>query len=199
MTMIAITNLKGGTGKTTSSILLAEALHRVGKRVVVMDADPQASASIWAADAAEDGAGLNFDVQPANVQSIKTGVTDPEVIAIVDCPPVMPQIIEAAINAADHVIIPVSPSGIEVSRMWDTIDVAEEKNKNFGVLLTSVVQNTKTLQEVIDALGVENIPVYATRIPQRQDIKRLWGTNCQGNLHGYQYLAEELIGINTAV
>jgi len=111
----------------------------------------------------------------------------------------MPQIIEAAINAADHVIIPVSPSGIEVSRMWDTIDVAEEKNKNFGVLLTSVVQNTKTLQEVIDALGVENIPVYATRIPQRQDIKRLWGTNCQGNLHGYQYLAEELIGINTAV
>jgi virC1 protein len=197
--MIAITNLKGGTGKTTSSILLAEALHRVGKRVVVMDADPQASASIWAADAAEDGAGLNFDVQPANVQSIKTGVTDPEVIAIVDCPPVMPQIIEAAINAADHVIIPVSPSGIEVSRMWDTIDVAEEKNKNFGVLLTSVVQNTKTLQEVIDALGVENIPVYATRIPQRQDIKRLWGTNCQGNLHGYQYLAEELIGINTAV
>jgi len=199
MTMIAITNLKGGTGKTTSSILLAEALHRVGKRVVVMDADPQASASIWAADAAEDGAGLNFDVQPANVQSIKTGVTDPEVIVIVDCPPVMPQIIEAAINAADHVIIPVSPSGIEVSRMWDTIDVAEEKNKNFGVLLTSVVQNTKTLQEVIDALGVENIPVYATRIPQRQDIKRLWGTNCQGNLHGYQYLAEELIGINTAV
>ena len=199
MTMIAITNLKGGTGKTTSSILLAEALHRVGKRVVVMDADPQASASIWAADAAEDGAGLNFDVQPANVQSIKTGVTDPEVIAIVDCPPVMPQIIEAAINAADHVIIPVSPSGIEVSRMWDTIDVAEEKNKNFGVLLTSVVQNTKTLQEGIDALGVENIPVYATRIPQRQDIKRLWGTNCQGNLHGYQYLAEELIGINTAV
>jgi virC1 protein len=197
--MIAITNLKGGTGKTTSSILLAEALHRVGKRVVVMDADPQASASIWAADAAEDGAGLNFDVQPANVQSIKTGVTDPEVIVIVDCPPVMPQIIEAAINAADHVIIPVSPSGIEVSRMWDTIDVAEEKNKNFGVLLTSVVQNTKTLQEVIDALGVENIPVYATRIPQRQDIKRLWGTNCQGNLHGYQYLAEELIGINTAV
>lgn len=196
MPMIAITNLKGGTGKTTSSILLAEALYRLGQKVIVFDADPQASASIWAASAAQEETGpLHFDVVPANVQSIKTGVADRDTVVIVDCPPGMPTVIEAAINAADVILIPVSPSGIEVSRMWDTIEVAQAKGKDFGVLLTSVMLNTKTLNEILDALNDEDIPVYKTRIPQRQDIKRLWGTDCAGNLHGYQYLAEEIIVI----
>ena len=110
----------------------------------------------------------------------------------------MPTVIEAAINAADVILIPVSPSGIEVSRMWDTIEVAQEKNKDFGVLLTSVVLNTKTLQEVLDALNEEEIPMYTTRIPQRQDIKRLWGTTCEGQLHGYQYLAQEILELGAA-
>lgn len=196
MPMIAITNLKGGTGKTTSSILLAEALYRLGQKVIVFDADPQASASIWAASAAQEETGpLHFDVVPANVQSIKAGVSDRDTVVIVDCPPGMPTVIEAAINAADVILIPVSPSGIEVSRMWDTIEVAQAKGKDFGVLLTSVMLNTKTLNEILDALNDEDIPVYKTRIPQRQDIKRLWGTNCEGQLHGYQYLAEEIIVI----
>lgn len=199
MPMIAITNLKGGTGKTTSSMLLAEAFYRLGQKVIVFDADPQASASIWAADAAqEEAAPLHFDVLPANVQSIKAGRSDRDAVVIVDCPPGMPTVIEAAINAADVILIPVSPSGIEVSRMWDTIEVAQAKNKEFGVLLTSVMLNTKTLQEVLAALDDEEIPVYKTKIPQRQDIKRLWGTNCEGQLHGYQYLAEEILGIDTA-
>mgnify|MGYP002754158123 FL=1 len=198
MPMIAITNLKGGTGKTTSSILLAEALYRLGQKVIVFDADPQASASIWAADAQEGAGPLHFDVVPANVQSIKAGVADRDTVVIVDCPPGMPTVIEAAINAADVILIPVSPSGIEVSRMWDTIEVAQAKGKDFGGLLTSVMLNTKTLNEILNALNDEDIPVYKTRIPQRQDIKRLWGTDCAGNLHGYQYLAEEIIVIPSA-
>ena len=53
MTTIAITNLKGGTAKTTSSILLAEGLRRLGHTPLILDADPQASASEWADTALE--------------------------------------------------------------------------------------------------------------------------------------------------
>ena len=51
MKTIAILNQKGGSGKTTISINMAEALRRQGKNVVLVDSDPQGSARDWSAAA----------------------------------------------------------------------------------------------------------------------------------------------------
>ena len=46
MRSIAWLSEKGGTGKTTSAVNTAVALAKLGKRVLVVDADPQANATL---------------------------------------------------------------------------------------------------------------------------------------------------------
>jgi len=60
MRTIAVTNQKGGSGKTTTAVNLAAALGEMGKRILVVDLDPQASATSWLGTT-PDGRGL-YDV-----------------------------------------------------------------------------------------------------------------------------------------
>jgi chromosome partitioning protein len=62
MRTIAVMNQKGGVGKTTSAVNLSAALADSGKRVVLVDLDPQAHASLHLGTSLRDGEQSVYDV-----------------------------------------------------------------------------------------------------------------------------------------
>ena len=63
MYVIAFANPKGGSGKTTSAILLAEQIALSGGRVTILDLDPNANILLWAQSREEQGRVIPFTVQ----------------------------------------------------------------------------------------------------------------------------------------
>lgn len=83
MPIIAVSNQKGGVGKTTSTLNLGAALMEMGKRVLLVDLDPQGSLTVAAGILDVDDVKLSIgDVLIARAQGTPVSVTD----AIVQSP-----------------------------------------------------------------------------------------------------------------
>ena len=185
--IIAVVNTKGGVAKTTTSILLAHALSAHGS-VELRDADPQGSATEWAERAKDAGTPLPFDVVIANQRSLGWPARSDWVV--IDTPPGHAQIIDAAIAAADFVIIPSTPTGLDIDRMWATLEIAQ--HTPHAVLLTRVGTGTNTLAAAVALLDEEKVPRFETLIPRREAIAASFGA-IPHDLHGYENVAAELM------
>lgn len=177
--VITVFNQKGGCGKTTVSVQLAGTLGRRRARVLLIDLDPQGSATHWVRQAKDDAP------FPANVvglaamrdkvhREIKAHLEDYDFI-IADCPPAAESpVASSALLVSDLGIMPVVPTPLDV---WATDDKARALIANVSelnttlkvVLLPNRVHATTSLaKSTVELIREDDVlPVMKTQLGSR--------------------------------
>jgi chromosome partitioning protein len=189
---VALVNLKGGVAKTTSSIYIAAALARNGS-VVLLDGDPQGSASDWTGLVEDSGEPMPFTVKVVNQRTMKKAAQGFD-YSVIDTPPGNPQVIDAAIATADIVVIPTDASAMDIQRVWPSIEAAARAGKPAAVLIVRARLNTRSLAIAVETFEQAGAAVIDAYIPLREDIKNAYGT-IPTNLHGYDRVATDLLEV----
>ena len=190
--IISVINSKGGVGKTTLALLLAEAFRRRGDGSEVWDADPQGSAYDWAAAAAENDDPLPFPVMPVNKAQLRR---QPPAAAwtIVDTPPGDPEAITLAAARADFVLIPTDASPMDMKRAAATLAALDAPA---ALLFCKINTRTQLASAARTWVETEDVSFLDSVVPSREDAKKIVDGGLSGlddGLFGVEAVAAELV------
>ncbi len=117
---LALITAKGGSGKSTIAILIADALACDGRKVLLIDADPQGSVSQWFKTAVARGdRPAKIDVARAANEAELSALlskSTPHDECIIDVPGVADKSLIIAANAADLLIIPARVGAFDAAQ-----------------------------------------------------------------------------------
>jgi chromosome partitioning protein len=174
--IIAVAQRKGGVGKTTLAISIAAEFHRRAKDIAVIDTDPQRSACQWA----QPGY-LQFPVYEMILadQTVLNWVRELNRVAqshdyvVVDTAP-SDRALGASIVVANLVIIPCTPSGLDLEATAATLEIIDKARGR--------------------RLGYPHLIL----VPNRVDARTLEGKQLVDELIGFREVVSQTIGYRSA-
>lgn len=169
--IISYLNQKGGVGKTTLSLNTAAALAAGGAKVLLVDADEQQSACVWAS---------LRDETPFTVISMARDNLARDVIrmaadyqhVIIDGPPRARAVARSVIICADLVLVPVEPSSFSTWAALETVQQVQEAQAikpqlKAAFVVSRKIGRTALGRDVRNMAAESGFPVLSAEVQQR--------------------------------
>jgi chromosome partitioning protein len=176
--VIAITNLKGGVGKTTLTINIAVGFALRGKSVCIVDTDlGQKSSMEWAGNREEDR--VKIPVYGVTVKQITKEVAELSKnyeVVLIDGTPQLNEVADRTIVASDLVLIPMSASMFDFRGFQNFLErytqMKEMKEANGGsvearILLNRIEKNRNVTKQIEEELKEYEIAVMESKVSYR--------------------------------
>ncbi|MEA2930210.1 MAG: chromosome partitioning protein [Hyphomicrobiales bacterium] len=171
MHVITLASRKGGAGKSTLTAQLAAHAHTLGRRVHIIDADPQGSLKLW--HARRPGGQPTLSTPERGIdRPLAFAMIEGAEFVFIDTAPTMWVVVQEAMRAATMVVIPARPGFFDLAAITETVKTARERDRPYAVVLNAcpVKRDDKEMGLVtqsraeLEALG---IPVWAGQVSQR--------------------------------
>ena len=181
---VAVFNRKGGVGKTTMAVILAQIALVRHHKVLAIDIDPSGNFT--------DALGFMKNYFKDSLRIKKTlednDVDAPEEWIVIDCPPNLDEGSRHAIDFADIVVVPVRPDFFSVSNLGVLYKVAEELEKEVSQLpLVKIGYDTSVMSRIANQIindrdfpVAEDLPLHK-RIPCNITNGLVWSTGLTAN------------------
>jgi chromosome partitioning protein len=182
--VLVVATPKGGSGKTTLSVLMAHVMASTGMTVQLVDADPQRSLAQWHAAARQSGQDLtNISVTVADndqalLQAMAASAAD---ILVVDLPGIMSRSLHMVVARANLLVIPSRASGVDLKEVAKLLAYLEGILKNAAPLRYCCVLNavegievsTTAFKEAVAFGRANGIEMARVLVKSRPIYKRL--------------------------
>jgi chromosome partitioning protein len=185
MPTIVFVSPKGGAGKTTSALVLAEQIARAVP-VTVIDADPNHPIKTWA-DGPNTPANLTVvsNADEENMIDVIEEAASRTPFVIVDLEGTAAKIVLLAVSQADLVIVPTQGSQLDAAQASRALRVIKQQEKMsrravpYGVLITRTnpVIRTRTTSHLANAFREAGIDLLETELHEREAFKALFAFN----------------------
>ena len=183
MFTVAVISQKGGAGKTTLATAIAVSAERAGTPSVLVDLDPQASATKWR-ELRDATTPVVSPAAPERLIAVLEAARHAGAkLAVIDTAPHAVGAALTAAQAAHLVIVPCRPAVADVTAIGTTIDLAREANRTVTAVLNAApVRNPLTTQarDAITGYGADCAPVV---IHQRIDHVHAWTAGLTAEEH----------------
>ena len=183
MPVIAFANPKGGSGKTTTALLLASELAGRGAAVTIIDADPERWISQWGALPKRPNAiEIVADVTEDSIVDAIDAATQRSQFVIVDLEGTASLMVASAIGMADLVVIPTQGSSMDARGGAKTVRLIRNQERMIrraiphSVVLTrtSAAVASRALRNVQEQLRTAGVDVFRTAIVERAAFRDLF-------------------------
>jgi chromosome partitioning protein len=183
MPTIVFASPKGGTGKSTSAVLLATELAEAGKKVTVIDADPNRPLSKWAKRPGKQTSLIVLDdVTEDSIIGAIEGAARTSHFVIVDLEGTASVMVSFAISRADLVIIPSQGSHLDGAEAAKAVRLVRKQEEAFKISIPAAVLFTRTnpairtrdLRRIEAEFQQAGVTVFGTTINERAAYRALF-------------------------
>lgn len=176
MKSIAFLSQKGGSGKTTLAVHSAVAAQESGERVVLIDTDPQKSATVWS-EARQSESPIVATVAASELEKVlKAAHQDKMSLAIVDTAPHTAPDAARIARTVDLIVIPCRPTAFDLAAVSNAVEIVRAAKKNAALVLSACPVRSPEIAETRQVLSEYGLPVCPYDITDRRAFSRAVAT-----------------------